>query len=82
MEIIWELISDFIRPEAVSDMNTIGKRVATHLTIYRDGSISIASLPSEGMVTVQVEKDDSDPYAMLINVDVAIVKEGIRLEPL
>jgi len=72
----------FILPKVVSDMNTVGKHVAAHLTIYRDGSISIASLPSDGMVTVQVEKDDSDPYAMVINVDVAIVKEGIRLEPL
>jgi len=66
----------------VSDMKTVGKHVAAHLTIYRDGSISIASLPSEGMVTVQVENDDSDPYASVINVDVAIIKEAIRLEPL
>jgi len=63
-------------------MKTVGKHVAAHLTIYRDGSISVASLPSEGMVKVQVEKDDSDPCATVINVDVAIIKDGIRLEPL
>ena len=65
-------------------MNTVGKRVAAHLTIYQDGAISITSLPSGGLVTVQVENDDSDPYATTVSVDVSIVREGqgVRIEPL
>jgi len=68
----------------MGSMNTVGKHVAAHLTIYVDGSISIASLPSKGMVMVQVEKNDSDPYATTVNVGVSIAKDrcGVRLEPL
>jgi hypothetical protein len=68
----------------VKKMNTVGKYVAAHLTIYRDGSVSIASLPSQEMVTVEVERKDSDLGSVIVSVDVSIRNfgHGVRLEPM